>query len=99
MSTSLCLDNSSLAVQLEHLALQGRRMHWSFATPLSSCMSASLTTHLHCALARAESYLSADLAAAFRKTTGITGRLYDWQAECLTQEGVLNVRLGVWAAL
>lgn len=42
-------------------------------------------------LSPAESYLSADLATAFRKATGITGRLYDWQAECLTQEGVLNV--------
>lgn len=74
-------------------------MYLSFATPLSCCMLACLTNHLHCAVARAESYLSADLAAAFRKTTGITGRLYDWQAECLTQEGVLNVRLGVCGAL
>lgn len=44
----------------------------------------------------AESYLSADLAAAFRKASGITGRLYDWQAECLTRDGVLNVRPGLW---
>lgn len=39
-----------------------------------------------------ESYLSEDLAAAFRKASGITGRLYDWQAECLSTPGVLNVR-------
>ncbi|PRW44411.1 helicase and polymerase-containing TEBICHI isoform X1 [Chlorella sorokiniana] len=45
-----------------------------------------------------ESYLSADLAAAFRKATGITGRLYDWQAECLTQEGVLSGRNLVYCA-
>lgn len=42
----------------------------------------------------AESYLSTDLAAAFRTITGITGRLYDWQAECLTTPGVLHVSAG-----
>jgi DNA polymerase theta len=39
----------------------------------------------------AESYLSDDLAVAFRRASGISGRLYDWQAECLTAGGVLNV--------
>jgi hypothetical protein len=51
----------------------------------------------------AESYLSDDLAVAFRRASGITGRLYDWQAECLTAGGVLNVSamaecLRFWAA-
>jgi hypothetical protein len=39
----------------------------------------------------AESYLTAELAAAFREATGIAGRLYDWQAECLSTPGVLQV--------
>lgn len=40
----------------------------------------------------AESYLSADLATAFRKATGIAGSLYQWQADCLMAPGVLSVR-------
>lgn len=44
------------------------------------------------ALSVAETYLPADLATAFRKATGITGQLYPWQADCLSQRGVLQVR-------
>ncbi|EFN55218.1 hypothetical protein CHLNCDRAFT_52598 [Chlorella variabilis] len=49
-------------------------------------------------LAMLESYLSTDLAAAFRTITGITGRLYDWQAECLTTPGVLHGKNLIYCA-
>ncbi|KAL4428417.1 hypothetical protein ABPG75_002506 [Micractinium tetrahymenae] len=45
-----------------------------------------------------ETYLPQDLAATFCKATGITGQLYPWQADCLSQPGVLQGRNLVYCA-